>query len=66
MTSRKDRLDLAAVQAIRHLRRVRDELEQAGRPDGEVIELSRQQFDDMLNNLGVVARSILSMAERAR
>jgi len=58
-------LDDCAVQATRRLVRVRDTLEMAGRPDGEIVQITRQELDDILDGLGVIARAIVGMAEGA-
>jgi len=50
--------------AIRILVVVRDELELAGRPPGEIISITRQSLDAVLNDLGIVERLIRKLAER--
>jgi hypothetical protein len=62
MRSRLGKFDEAAVDAIKRVVRLRDELEQAGRPDGEIVQLSRQQWDDALDNIDVIARCICDLA----
>jgi hypothetical protein len=64
MTSRKS--DDDDVEAIRCLVRVQDTLEQAGRPDGEIVQLTRQDFDDAIDNLRAAARAICRQHERRR
>ena len=56
----------AATQAIALLVSVRDQLEFAARPPGELITTTRQITDAMLNDITVVARLIREMAERGR
>jgi hypothetical protein len=55
-----------AVRATAHLVEIRDQLELAARPDGEIIMITRQQVDSILNDIGCVARLICEMAERGR
>jgi hypothetical protein len=55
--------DQAAIDAIRRLRAAQSELEQAGRPDGEIVELTRDRYDAIMDNLGVAARRIVDLAE---
>jgi hypothetical protein len=50
--------------AIRILVVVRDELELAGRPPGEIISITRQSLDAVLNDLGILERLIRKLAER--
>ena len=50
--------------AIRILVVVRDELELAGRPPGDLVTITRQANDWHINNLAIVARLIREMAER--
>jgi hypothetical protein len=66
MIVRLGNLDDSAVRAIRHLIMARDELEMAGRPDGEIVQITRQQVDAILDDLGVVARLIVGMAGGVR
>jgi hypothetical protein len=53
----------AATRAIAHLLTVRDTLEYAGRPDGDRIEITRQQFDAIIDDLAIVGRLIRKMSE---
>jgi hypothetical protein len=57
------RREHAAIEAIKRLRAAQNELEQAGRPDGEIVELSRQQYDAIMDNLGAAARRIVDLAD---
>ena len=52
------------TRAIRILAAVRDELELAGRPPGEIISITRQSLDAVLNDLGILERLIRKLAER--
>jgi hypothetical protein len=52
------------ARAIRLLDVVRDELELAGRPPGDLVTITRQANDSCINNLAIVARLIRKMAER--
>ena len=62
MTRGIGKLDDHAVRAIRRLVSMRDTLEFAGRPDGEAVQLSRQEWEDLLDGFGVVSRAIVSLA----
>jgi hypothetical protein len=53
----------AANRAIDRLRTIRDELELAARPPGEVVQLTRQQVESVLNDIGEVACAIRELAE---
>jgi hypothetical protein len=53
----------AAHRAISHLRSARDELEQAGRVPGELVTITRQVLDLVINNIGVAGVCIRQMAE---
>ena len=53
----------AANRAIDRLRTMRDELEQAARPPGEVIQLARQQVEAILDDIGACACLIREMSE---
>jgi hypothetical protein len=55
----------AAARAIARLLTVRDELELAGRPPGDSVTISRQAAEAILNDIGIVARLIRELAERA-
>jgi hypothetical protein len=55
-----------AAQAIALLVSVRDQLEFAARPPGELVTTTRQITDAILNDLGIAARLIREMAERGR
>jgi hypothetical protein len=48
---------------IRHLRLVRDELEQVGRAPGERLEISRAQLDQMIDDIDVSARLTRELSE---
>jgi hypothetical protein len=52
------------ARAIRLLDVVRDELELAGRPSGDLVTITRQANDSLINDLAIVARLIRKMAER--
>jgi len=52
-----------AARAIAHLVQIRDELELAGRPPGELVAISRDTLDSILNDLAIVARLIRELAE---
>jgi hypothetical protein len=54
----------AAARAIRLLVVVRDDLELAARPPGDLVTITRQANDSHINNLAIVARLIRQMAER--
>jgi hypothetical protein len=56
--------DEAAIEATDRLRRALDELEQAGRPDGEIVELSRDEYDRIVNNIRVASCEVVTLAER--
>ena len=43
---------------------VRDELELAGRSPGDLVTITRQANDSLINDLAIVARLIRKMAER--
>jgi hypothetical protein len=53
-----------AARAVNLLVGVRDEIEIAMRPPGEIISISRQSLDSVLNDIGVVGRLIRKFAER--
>ena len=52
------------ARAIRLLDVVRDVLELAGRPSGDLVTITRQANDSLINDLAIVARLIRKMAER--
>ena len=52
-----------AARAIARLLAVRDEIELAARPPGELVILSRQAVESVLNYVGIAARLIRQMAE---
>jgi hypothetical protein len=54
----------AAVRAIARLRNTQCEVELAARAPGDLLVISRQAADAILDDLGVVARLIREMAER--
>jgi hypothetical protein len=49
--------------AIDTLRTARDEIELAARPPGNIVVISRQTAESILDALGLVARAIRKMAE---
>jgi hypothetical protein len=53
----------AAARAIEHLRNIRDAVEQAARPPGERVVLSRPASDAIIDDVGIVARLVRKMAE---
>jgi len=53
-----------AVRAINRLVSARYELELAMRAPGEIISITRQSLDSVLNDLGIVERLIRELAER--
>jgi hypothetical protein len=53
----------AAIRAIDRLRTMRDMLELAGRPEGKVIQISRDEYDAIMNDIGVVSCAVRAMAE---
>jgi hypothetical protein len=61
MTNRDD----IPPRIARHIRLVRDALEQAGRVPGERVELTRQEYDQAIDDLHVVDRLNREMAERS-
>jgi hypothetical protein len=52
-----------AASAIAHLLAVRDALELAARPPGDLITIERQTVDSILNDIGRVARLIREISE---
>jgi hypothetical protein len=52
------------ARAIRLLDVVRDELELAGRLPGDLVTITRQANDSLINDLAIAARLIPKMAER--
>jgi hypothetical protein len=58
-------MSCAAARAIARLVTMRDELELAGRPPGDLVTITRQSLDSVLNDMTVVARLIRKMAERS-
>jgi len=54
-----------ANRAVNRLRNIRDEVEQAARPPGDRLVITRQQLDAVLDDLGAVARLICDMAAGA-
>jgi hypothetical protein len=52
----------AAARATTRLRAIRDELELAGRPPGAIVEITRQQWEAALNDIGVIACAIRELA----
>jgi len=57
-------LEDIAARVIARLRAIRDELEQVKRPDGELLVITRQQVDAMLDDVGVAARLTREREER--
>jgi hypothetical protein len=55
--------DHAAIDATKHLRRALDELEQAARPDGEIVELSRDEYDRIVNNIRVASCRVVDLTD---
>jgi hypothetical protein len=53
-----------AARAIAHLRMVRDELELAARPPGELVIINRQTVESMLDDIGVASCAIREMSEQ--
>jgi hypothetical protein len=53
-----------AARAIRLLVDMQTELEQAGCPDGEIIQMTRQQNDALVNSAKEIARLVREMEER--
>jgi hypothetical protein len=62
MTDPKD----PAARAVRRLRAARDKIEFAARSLGERVEFTRQEVDEILDDLGVTARAVCELAERAQ
>ena len=56
------RLDQAAIDAIRRLATMQDTLEMAARVDGEIVQLSRQESDDIRDGMRFVSRRICDLA----
>jgi hypothetical protein len=56
-------LQHATIEATRRLGLALDELEMAARPDGEIIELSRDEYDRIVNNIRVASCEIVTIAE---
>ena len=52
------------IDKLRDALKMADELELAGRPPGEIISITRQSLDAVLNDLGIVERLIRKLAER--
>jgi hypothetical protein len=53
-----------AVRAISLLVNARTELELAARAPGEILTVTRQSLDSVLNDLAIVARLVREMAEQ--
>jgi hypothetical protein len=47
-----------AARAIGLLVDMRDELERAAFPDGALIQLSREQYERLIDSIGVIARLV--------
>jgi len=57
------RREHAAIEAIKRLRAAQYALEMAARPDGEVVELSREEYDAIMDNIGAAARRIVDLVD---
>jgi hypothetical protein len=57
-------MSCAAWRAIARLRNVRDEIELAARPAGDIVVITRRAADAILNDVGVAARLVRKMVER--
>jgi hypothetical protein len=54
-----------AARAIACLRAIQDTVEFAARSPGERVEFTRQETDQILDDLGIVARAIREREERS-
>jgi hypothetical protein len=63
MTSKFDYHPCPAARAIDRLVDIRDQLELAARPPGEIVTISRQAVESILNDLGVASCAIREMSE---
>jgi hypothetical protein len=56
-------MSCVAWRAIDRLRNARDELELAARPPGELVTITRQALESVLDDIGAAATRIREMAE---
>jgi hypothetical protein len=55
-------LDQAAIDGLKRLRTMQDIADQVGRPPGDLLTITRQDLDDLVDGMRFVSRRFCEMA----